>query len=59
MAEQAAHKIKLDTKYADALAFEKYPAQPQIDGVWFHALKKNRSENGAFMEYVRLDENGV
>ena len=59
MAEQAVHKIKLHTQYADALAFEKYPAQPQIDGVWFHALKKNRSENGAFMEYVRLDENGV
>lgn len=59
MAEQAAHKIKLDTTYTEALAFEHYPAQPQIDGVWFHALKKNRSESGAFMEYVRLDENGV
>ena len=53
------HKIKLDAPYAEALQFENYPAAPQIEGVWVHALKKNRSENGAFMEYLRLDENGV
>ena len=55
----ADHKIKLAPEYAEALGFESYLAQPQIEGVWFHALKKNRSENGAFMEYVRLDEKGV
>lgn len=55
----AEHKIKLDPAYAEALKFESYPAAPQIEDVWFHALKKNRSENGAFMEYVRLDEQGV
>ncbi|AZI42072.1 dTDP-4-dehydrorhamnose 3,5-epimerase [Deinococcus psychrotolerans] len=53
------HKIKLATQYAEALKFESYPAAPQIEGVWFHALKKNRSENGAFMEYLRLGDEGV
>ncbi|GGM18620.1 dTDP-4-dehydrorhamnose 3,5-epimerase family protein [Deinococcus aerophilus] len=52
-------KIKLDASTTQALTFETYPAAPQIDGVWFHALKKNRSENGAFMEYLRLNETGV
>jgi dTDP-4-dehydrorhamnose 3,5-epimerase len=55
----ADHKIKLETQYAQALKFEVYPAALQIEGVWFHALKKNRSENGAFMEYLRLGEEGV
>lgn len=60
MPEQTAeHTIKLAPEYAQELKFEAYPAAPQIDGVWFHALKKNRSENGAFMEYVRLDAQGV
>ncbi len=53
------HRIKLDASPTQALTFETYPAAPQIDGVWVHALKKNRSENGAFMEYLRLDEAGV
>jgi dTDP-4-dehydrorhamnose 3,5-epimerase len=53
------HAIRLATEYASALTFESYPAAPQIDGVWVQALKKNRSENGAFMEYLRLDEYGV
>ena len=52
-------KIKLASGYAEALKFESYPAAPQIEGVWFQALKKNRSENGAFMEYLRLGEEGV
>ncbi|CAM3627986.1 dTDP-4-dehydrorhamnose 3,5-epimerase family protein [Deinococcus frigens] len=52
-------RIPLAPDYAAALTFESYPAAPQIDGVWVHALKKNRSENGAFMEYLRLDEAGV
>jgi len=52
-------KIKLASGYAEALQFESYPAAPQIEGVWFQALKKNRSENGAFMEYLRLGEEGV
>lgn len=52
-------QIPLTAEYASALTFERYPASPQIDGVWVQALKKNRSENGAFMEYLRLDHSGV
>ncbi|WP_027482716.1 dTDP-4-dehydrorhamnose 3,5-epimerase family protein [Deinococcus pimensis] len=52
-------KVELANEYARALTFETYPAAPAIDGVWTHALRKNRSENGAFMEYLRLDEEGV
>lgn len=51
--------IPLAPEYAASLSFETYPAAPQIDGVWVQALKKNRSENGAFMEYLRLDDAGV
>ncbi|GGJ35376.1 dTDP-4-dehydrorhamnose 3,5-epimerase family protein [Deinococcus roseus] len=52
-------KINLDPSISEDLKFESYPAAPQIDGVWTHALRKIRSENGAFMEYLRLDEAGV
>ncbi|WP_135229243.1 dTDP-4-dehydrorhamnose 3,5-epimerase family protein [Deinococcus fonticola] len=53
------HTIKLAAPYAEALTFESYPAAPQIEGVWTHPLRKNRSENGAFMEYLRLNDQGV
>lgn len=52
-------KILLAPEYAEVLSFETYPPAPQIAGVWVHALRKNRSENGAFMEYLRLGEDGV
>lgn len=51
--------VPLAPSALNALTFETYPAAPQIDGVWVQALKKNRSENGAFMEYLRLDDSGV
>lgn len=51
--------IPLVTSVLEALTFETYPAAPQIDGVWVQALKKNHSENGAFMEYLRVGESGV
>ena len=57
--QSSTHKIELAPEYASVLKFESYPTAPQIEGVWFHALKKNRSENGAFMEYLRLDDEGV
>ena len=57
--QSSTHKIELAPEYTDILKFEAYPAAAQIGGVWFHALKKNRSENGAFMEYLRLGEEGV
>jgi len=53
------HKIELAPEFSSALTFESYPAAPAIEGVWTHPLRKNRSENGAFMEYLRLDEHGV
>jgi dTDP-4-dehydrorhamnose 3,5-epimerase len=55
----AEYTIKLAPEYSQKLKFETYPTAAQIDGVWLHSLKKNRSENGAFMEYLRLDQNGV
>ncbi len=51
--------MELAPEYARALTFETYPPAPMIEGVWTHPLRKNRSENGAFMEYVRLDGSGV
>jgi dTDP-4-dehydrorhamnose 3,5-epimerase len=52
------HKIELAPAFAESLSFESYPSAPQIEGVWTYGLKKNRSENGAFMEYARLGEDG-
>lgn len=52
-------KVELAPDFARALAFETYPPAPAIEGVWTHGLRKNRSENGAFMEYLRLNEQGV
>lgn len=49
----------LAPEFAQALTFESYPAAPAIEGVWTHQLRKNRSENGAFMEYLRLGDEGV
>jgi dTDP-4-dehydrorhamnose 3,5-epimerase len=53
------YKIELAPEYASSLTFESYHAAPHIEGIWVEALKKNRSENGAFMEYLRLDDQGV
>jgi len=52
-------KIRLAPEHEQSLRFEAYPSAPAIEGVWVHALRKNRSENGAFMEYLRLNESGV
>lgn len=52
-------RVELAPEYAGALTFETYPPAPTIEGVWTHSLRKNRSENGAFMEYLRLDDSGV
>ncbi|MDV6374227.1 dTDP-4-dehydrorhamnose 3,5-epimerase family protein [Deinococcus arenicola] len=60
MSESAVeHAIQLEDRVLQALDFESYPAAPRIDGVWLQALTKNLSENGAFMEYLRLDGSGV
>lgn len=41
------------------LSFESYPPAPEIEGVWVQPLRKNRSENGWFMEYVRVAKGHV
>ena len=46
--------IELAAEFQSILEFEAYPAVPHIDGVWLHPLRKNRSENGWFMEYARI-----
>jgi dTDP-4-dehydrorhamnose 3,5-epimerase len=46
--------IKLVPEAQAKLEFESYPPAPQIEGVWLNPLRKNRSENGWFMEYARL-----
>lgn len=59
MTEVLNYTIRLENQIAQDLTFESYPTAPQIEGVWVHALRKIRSENGAFMEYLRLDDAGV
>jgi dTDP-4-dehydrorhamnose 3,5-epimerase len=49
--------IELLPELAPNLTFETYPAAPEIQGLWLHPLRKNRSDNGWFMEYARI-ENG-
>lgn len=51
--------VPLAEPYRAALTHEQYHPAPRIDGVWLHALRKHRSDNGAFLEYLRLDESGV
>lgn len=37
-----------------AITYQTYETQPSIGGVWLQRLNKHRSDNGAFMEYLRL-----
>jgi dTDP-4-dehydrorhamnose 3,5-epimerase len=46
--------IQLTPEAQAKLEFETYPPAPQIEGVWLNPLRKNRSENGWFMEYARF-----
>jgi dTDP-4-dehydrorhamnose 3,5-epimerase len=51
--------IELLPDIQNALSFQDYPPAPEIEGVWVHALRKNRAENGWFMEYARVTEGHV
>jgi dTDP-4-dehydrorhamnose 3,5-epimerase len=51
--------IELLPDIQNAMSFQDYPPAPEIEGVWVHALRKNRSENGWFMEYARVTEGHV
>lgn len=45
---------ELSRKVAQALTLQRYDAPPPIEGVWLHPLTKHRSDNGAFLEVMRL-----
>ena len=47
---------KLSSSVTDALTFQSYAPAPAVEGVWTAPLRKSRSDNGSFMEYVRLSE---
>ena len=51
--------IELIPEAQAQLTFESYPPAPHIEGVWIHPLRKNRSENGWFMEYARVTDGRV
>jgi len=52
-------KIKLADEYAKALTFQDYGPQPEIEGVTLTPLRKHRSAEGSFMEYLRVTETGL
>jgi dTDP-4-dehydrorhamnose 3,5-epimerase len=51
-----AMKIMLDKDSDAALTFQSYDKQPDIDGVVVIPLKKHRSIEGDFMEYLRVTD---
>jgi dTDP-4-dehydrorhamnose 3,5-epimerase len=51
--------IKILPELEAIQTFEAYPSAPEIDGVWVLPLRKNRSENGWFMEYMRVTGGNV
>lgn len=51
--------IELLPDIETVLSFESYPTALEIAGVWTKDLRKNRSENGWFMEYARLAEGHI
>lgn len=51
--------IELAPEFASTLTAQTYPPASHIEDVRTHSLRKNRSEKGAFMEYLRLGEAGV
>ncbi len=50
---------KLSDAATRALTFQDYPPAPELEGVWLHKLKKQRSDNGFFMEYARVTGGSV
>lgn len=50
---------ELSKTLTQQLSFQTYGAGPQLEGVWRQALKKHRSENGAFLELARLKDGTV
>jgi dTDP-4-dehydrorhamnose 3,5-epimerase len=46
--------IDITDDAAAAMTVQQYGGQPQIDGVFYHPLKKHRSLESDFMEYMRI-----
>lgn len=51
--------MKLSAKAQTALYYQEYTAQPSLEGVVHQPLKKHRSLEGAFMEYLRISEGKI
>ncbi|WP_261665038.1 dTDP-4-dehydrorhamnose 3,5-epimerase family protein [Deinococcus sp. Marseille-Q6407] len=48
--------MKLTDAVTRDVTFQTYGAAEPLEGVQLHPLRKHRSENGAFMEWLRLNE---
>lgn len=48
------YKVPLSAEAERLLSFQSYEPAPRLEGVWHEPLKKHRSENGWFMEHLRL-----
>jgi dTDP-4-dehydrorhamnose 3,5-epimerase len=46
--------MELEPAVRKALRFQRYDPQPDIAGVFYQPLRKHRSLEGSFMEYLRL-----
>ena len=53
------YKVPLTDEVEHNLTFQSYRAAPEVRDVWVKPLKKHRSENGWFMEHLRITEGGV
>jgi dTDP-4-dehydrorhamnose 3,5-epimerase len=48
-------EVSLSEQARSALTFQQYAPAPRIEGVQLRRLPRHHSENGWFMEYLRLD----
>lgn len=53
------YRVPLSADAEKLLSFQSYDPLPNIEGVWHRALTKHRSENGWFMEHLRITNGAV
>lgn len=53
------YRVPLSAEAEKLLTFQSYDPAPSIEGIWLKPLKKHRSENGWFMEHLRVTEGKV
>ena len=53
------YRVPLSAEAEKLLTFQSYDPPPGIEGVWLKPLKKHRSENGWFMEHLRVTDEAV